>query len=69
MDGIKGVELVNYLLPIIGFLIVYVLNGIKKEITEAKGAVVQLSDELTKIDKRVLVLETLKDQTNGHLRI
>ncbi len=57
----------DVLFPVIGFLIVYVLNGIKKEITEVKSSVIQLSENLTNIDRRVLVLETLKDTTNGHL--
>ena len=62
-----SVDVANILLTIVGFLIVYTLNGIKKEITEVKSSVVQLSENLTNIDKRVLVLETLKEQTNGHL--
>ena len=48
----------NILLTIVGFLIVYTLNGIKIEIKEVKSAMNDLSKELIRIDSRVTILET-----------
>ena len=65
-------ELLPYLLAIIGFLIVHVLNGIKGEIKEIKSALGKietdlhkrvteadrrLSDQYVAIDRRVSVVE------------
>ena len=50
----------NVLLTIVGFLIVYTLNGIKAEIKEVKQSMNKLADELQKIDKRVVALEASK---------
>lgn len=47
----------NILLGAVGFLIVYTLNSIKTEIKEVKTAMISLSNELQKIDKRVVALE------------
>lgn len=51
----------DILLAVVGFLVVYTLNGIKSEITEVKSAMNSLSAELTKIDKRVVVLEAKQE--------
>lgn len=48
-------NLTNVLLSIIGFLIVYVLNGIKTEIKDIKSSVDKLEDSF---DKSVKDLET-----------
>jgi hypothetical protein len=60
-------DLGSAILCVIGFLIVYVLNGIKKEISDVKDTVNKLSNSLVNLDKRVIVLETLQGTTNGHL--
>lgn len=60
------IDIGGILMNIVGFLIVYVLHGIKGELTDVKNTVSKLSDSLVKLDKRVLVLETLKETTNGH---
>lgn len=63
-----GAELLPYLTTIIGFLIVYVLNGIKSEIKEVKVSVNSLESDLreniTSLNTRLTVVETLV-QTHG----
>jgi len=58
-----GAELLPYLTTIIGFLIVYVLNGIKSEIKEVKVSVNSLESDLreniTSLNTRLTVVETL----------
>ncbi len=51
----------NAMLSIIGFCVVWILNGIKQEITS-------LSKALIELDRRVIVLETKNrmENTNGH---
>lgn len=65
---IVAAELFPYLTTIIGFLIVYVLNGIKSEITDVKTSVknleVDLRDGITSLDRRVTRLETKCDKTH-----
>ncbi len=57
-----GHELVPYLLTVLGFLAVYVLNGIKGEIKEVKTTVKALENDLRggfgSLDRRVTALET-----------
>lgn len=43
---IVATHLLPYLTTIIGFLIVYVLNGIKSEITEVKTSVKNLEEDI-----------------------
>lgn len=54
-------ELLNLAIPVIGFLIVYVLNGIKSEIKDVKDTVRSLETDLrggiTGLDRRQSVLE------------
>ena len=56
-----ALELMPYLSTIIGFLVVYVLNGIKAEIKEIKNSVNNLEkdirDDIAKIDHRVTKVE------------
>ena len=47
-------ELLPYLLAVIGFLIVFVLNGIKAEIKEIKGQLGKIEDDL---HRRVSVID------------
>lgn len=47
MNG-GSVDVMPYLLGIIGFLIVYVLNGIKTEIRDVKAAVTRIESDLHK---------------------
>lgn len=58
-----GAELLPYLTTVIGFLIVYVLNGIKSEIKEVKVSVNSLESDLreniTSLNTRLTVVETL----------
>ncbi len=55
-------EVLPYLLTVIGFLAVYVLNGIKSEIKEVKVTVKALESDLrggvTELDRRLTKLET-----------
>lgn len=48
-------QFIPYLLTVIGFLIVFVLNGIKGEIKEIKG---QLGKIETDLHRRVTVIDT-----------
>jgi len=54
-------QLLPYLTTIIGFLIVYVLNGIKAEIKDVKNSVKSLEEDLrggiTQLDRRVTKME------------
>ncbi len=54
-------ELLPYLTTILGFLIVYVLNGIKGEIKEVKGSLQALERDMREgvaaLDRRVAVIE------------
>lgn len=58
-DVIENVHITDILLTVVGFLVVYTLNGIKSEIKEVKSAMKELSHELKDIDNRVVILETL----------
>jgi len=53
-----AVTILPYLSTVIGFLIVWVLNGIRSEIREVKTTVNNLRDELVKLDHRVIRIET-----------
>lgn len=48
-----------------GFLIAWVLYGIKTEITDIKNTVRELARNMENIDKRVVVLETINEVKNG----
>ena len=54
-------ELLPYLMTVIGFLIVYVLNGIKTELKEVKTTVkaveADMRNGLTGLDRRVTKIE------------
>jgi hypothetical protein len=52
-----AVTILPYLTTVIGFLIVWVLNGIKGEIREIKTTVGGLRDELIELDHRVVKIE------------
>lgn len=58
---IIATQLLPYLTTIIGFLIVYVLNGIKAEIKDVKNTVQGLEQDLragiTALDRRVTKIE------------
>lgn len=51
------VPIMDIALTVIGFLIVWVLKGMKEEMTEIKLYVKELSHSLMEIDKRVVRLE------------
>lgn len=55
-------DFLPYLTAVIGFLIVYVLNGIKGEIKEVKTTVKSLEkdlrDGITGLDRRVTAIES-----------
>ena len=55
-------EIIPYLTTIIGFLIVYVLNGIKGEIKEVKVGVNALEKDIREtvatLDRRITIVET-----------
>lgn len=53
-------QLLPYLMAVIGFLIVYVLNGIKSEIKEVKNSVYSLEKDLR---------TTLEDHANRLIAI
>lgn len=58
---IVATQLIPYLTTVIGFLIVYVLNGIKTEIKDVKLSVKSLEEDLragiTSLDRRVTQIE------------
>jgi len=58
----NAADILPYLTAVIGFLIVYVLNGIKGEIKEVKTTVNSLErdlrDGITSLDRRVTTIET-----------
>lgn len=62
-------EMLPYLLTIIGFMAVYVLNGIKGEIKEVKTTVKALETDLRggfgSLDRRVTALETRCTMNHG----
>ena len=67
MDEIaKGI--LPYLMATIGFLIVYVLNGIKNEIGEVKvsvkGLEVDLRESISSLDRRVTHIEYKLEKSN-----
>lgn len=63
-------EVLPYLLSVIGFLVVYVLYGIKSEIREVRTSVNALEGELRSgigtLDRRVTVMETRCAGEHGH---
>lgn len=62
MQVVENINAVSVLLTVVGFLIVFVLNGIKGEIRDTKRAVQGLEADLrgaiSAIDRRVTVIET-----------
>lgn len=69
----SAADILPYLLSVIGFLVVYVLYGIKSEIREVRTSVNALEGELrggiTKLDRRVTVVETRCAGEHGHLMV
>lgn len=67
---IVATQLLPYLTTIIGFLIVYVLNGIKAEIKDVKLSVKSLEEDLrggiTQLDRRVTKIEAGCSYMHGH---
>lgn len=67
---IVATQLLPYLTTIIGFLIVYVLNGIKTEIKDVKNSVKSLEEDLrggiTQLDRRVTKIEAGCSYMHGH---
>ncbi len=63
-------QVLPYLLTVIGFLAVFVLNGIKSEIKEVKITVKALESDLrggvTELDRRLTKLETKCDANHAH---
>ena len=57
-----ALEIMPYLSTVIGFLVVYVLNGIKSEIKEIKNSVNNLErdvkDDIKTLDHRITTVET-----------
>lgn len=53
-----ALNVTDILITIIGFLIVYTLNGIKGEIKEVKSSMNDLTKQLTDIDRRVVAVES-----------
>lgn len=62
-------EALPYLLTVIGFLAVYVLNGIKSEIKEVKITVKALESDLrggvSELDRRITKLEARCESHHG----
>ncbi len=56
------VDAFPYVMALLGFLAVYVLNGIKAEIKEVKGTIKALENDLrggvSSLDRRVTVIES-----------
>lgn len=56
------VNVTSYLLAIIGFLIVFVLNGIKKDISDMKTSLHDISSalwsEVSEMKQRIVIIET-----------
>lgn len=76
MQIAENINVLPYLITVIGFLMVYVLNGIKGEIRDTKtavqklevdlrGAITELRNTATEIDKRVTVMEVRCPHTQG----
>lgn len=67
MQVAENINVVSVLLTVIGFLIVYVLNGIKGEIRETKKEVQHLGVELrgvtAELDRRVTKIEARCETT------
>lgn len=64
-----AVQILPYLTTIIGFLIVWVLNGIKTEIKDVKTTVSSLEkdlrDGMANLDRRVTKIEAGYDYMHG----
>ncbi len=64
-----GTEIIPYLLTVLGFLAVYVLNGIKSEIKEVKTTISSLEKDLrggvSNLDRRLSTLEGKCDTCKG----
>lgn len=63
------INVTQMLLTIIGFLIVYTLNGIKGDITSIKGTIASLETDfrggMSKLDRRITIIETRCVDKNG----
>ena len=64
------VFVIGVLLSVIGFLAVFVLNGIKKEIGEIKGSLGLLEKDMragvTELDRRVTRVELKCENNHAH---
>jgi len=65
-----ALHVLPYFTTAIGFLIVYVLNGIKAEIKDVKNSVRSLEEDLrggiTQLDRRVTKIEAGCSYMHGH---
>jgi hypothetical protein len=65
-----AISILPYLTTVIGFLIVYVLNGIKGEIKDVKVSVNSLEkdlrDGMSNLDRRVVKIEAGCSYMHGH---
>lgn len=70
MQVAENLNVVSVLLTVVGFLIVFVLNGIKGEIRETKNAVQNLEkdlrDVISEIDRRVTKIEARCERHGEH---
>lgn len=73
MNQSLAAEIAPYLLTTIGFLLIYVLNGIKGELKELRMFVSTLENELrggiAGLDRRLTVMETKCKAEHGHLMV
>ena len=63
-------EMIPYIMAVLGFLIVFVLNGIKSEIKEVKGSLQALEKDLrdgvASLDRRVSIIEARCEDRHLH---
>lgn len=73
MSTTLAAELAPYLLTTIGFLLIYVLNGIKGELKELRMFIATLENELrggiAGLDRRLTVMETKCKAEHAHLMV
>lgn len=64
------IEVIPYLLAIIGFFAIYTLNGIKSEISEMKNSLKGLENDLrggvASLDRRITALEARCEARQCH---
>lgn len=73
MNTTLAAEIAPYLLSMVGFLLVYILYGIKSEIKEIRVFVGSLEGELrgglAHLDRRLTIVETRCAGEHGHLMV